>query len=105
MVDNPSLEGRWEESFGGHTDSKKRGPSAISFDLTFHNISHVYGIPEHADHFALKSTISREPYRLYNLDVFEYETESSMALYGFNYFTFQILTKCITRFHSFYVGT
>lgn len=40
------------------------------------------GIPEHADSFALKSTLSSEPYRLYNLDVFEYELDNGMALYG-----------------------
>ena len=42
----------------------------------------LFGIPEHADSFALKSTVGGEPYRLYNLDVFEYELDSTMALYG-----------------------
>lgn len=42
----------------------------------------LFGIPEHADSFALKSTVGSEPYRLYNLDVFEYELDSTMALYG-----------------------
>lgn len=82
LVPNPAVEGRWEETYGTHKDSKKNGPTSISFDITFHNISHLYGIPEHADHFALRSTFQRDPYRLYNLDVFEYETETSMALYG-----------------------
>jgi alpha 1,3-glucosidase len=49
---------------------------------------YVYGIPEHASSFALKNTRGKsnngynEPYRLYNLDVFEYELDSPMALYG-----------------------
>lgn len=32
--------------------------------------------------FSQKNTIGSEPYRLYNLDVFEYELDSPMALYG-----------------------
>ncbi|CAH2242557.1 jg8129 [Pararge aegeria aegeria] len=39
-------------------------------------------IPEHTDNFYLKTTTSGEPYRLYNLDVFEYELDSPMAIYG-----------------------
>lgn len=42
----------------------------------------IKGIPEHADSFALKSTLGGDPYRLYNLDVFEYELDNGMALYG-----------------------
>lgn len=46
-------------------------------------IEHVYGIPEHADSFSLKNTKgATDPYRLYNLDVFEYELQNPMALYG-----------------------
>lgn len=82
MVPNPGLEGRWEETFGGHTDSKKNGPTSVGLDVTFHKFQHVYGIPEHGDHFALHSTKSRNPYRLYNVDVLEYELNSEMALYG-----------------------
>jgi alpha 1,3-glucosidase len=78
----------WEETFGSHRDSKPRGPSSIGFDATFYGASHVYGLPEHASSFALKRTrgpnVSNDmdPYRLYNLDVFEYELDSTMALYG-----------------------
>lgn len=54
---------------------------------------HVYGIPEHATSMSLKTTTTdtaidgdkphfSEPYRLYTLDVFEYELDSSAALYG-----------------------
>lgn len=47
----------------------------------------MYGIPEHASSLPLKSTIGpgapySEPYRLYTLDVFEYELDSPAALYG-----------------------
>ena len=91
-------DGMWEESFNGKTDSKPRGiqslnelltigPESIGLDVTFVNYEHVYGIPEHASSFSLKSTTGgpgeySEPYRLYNLDVFEYELDSPSALYG-----------------------
>jgi mannosyl-oligosaccharide alpha-1,3-glucosidase len=50
----------------------------------------VYGIPEHAASFALKSTQGStatadsftDPYRLYTLDVFEHAVDVPMALYG-----------------------
>jgi alpha 1,3-glucosidase len=76
-----------QESFNGHTDSKPRGPSSVGFDVSFPGSKHVFGIPEHASSFALKSTrgkskVYEEPYRLYNLDVFEYILDTPMALYG-----------------------
>jgi hypothetical protein len=49
-------EGMWEESFGGNQDSKPRGPSAVGLDVTFNGAEHLYGLPEHASPFALKST-------------------------------------------------
>lgn len=89
----------WEESFGGHTDKKQFGPSSIGLDIAFHtsgasatNKRGLYGIPEHASDFLLKNTLEdngdqekkvlADPYRLYNLDVFEYELDETMALYG-----------------------
>lgn len=81
-------EGWWAEHFGGNHDSKPNGPNAISIDVSFPNVEHVFGIPEHATSFNLKSTrgadapANSQPYRLYNLDVFEYELNEPMALYG-----------------------
>ncbi|KAG0145571.1 hypothetical protein CROQUDRAFT_93686 [Cronartium quercuum f. sp. fusiforme G11] len=83
-------EGMWEENFGGRTDSKPKGPESLSLDITFPGYEHVYGIPEHASPLSLKPTRGTEgskeaysdPYRLWNLDVFEYEADSEMALYG-----------------------
>lgn len=46
----------WEESFGGNTDSKPRGPESIALDITFPDYAHVYGIPEHASSLSLKET-------------------------------------------------
>jgi len=77
----------WEEKFRTHTDSRPSGPQSISFDVSFYDSSFVYGIPEHATSFALKPTKGpgveeSEPYRLFNLDVFEYDHESPFGLYG-----------------------
>ncbi|XP_013629027.1 PREDICTED: probable glucan 1,3-alpha-glucosidase [Brassica oleracea var. oleracea] len=77
----------WEEKFRTHTDSRPYGSQSISFDVSFYDSSFVYGIPEHATSFALKPTKGpgveeSEPYRLFNLDVFEYDHESPFGLYG-----------------------
>ncbi|KAF7840149.1 putative glucan 1,3-alpha-glucosidase [Senna tora] len=77
----------WEERFRGHTDSRPYGPQSISFDVSFHGADFVYGIPEHATSLALKPTRGpqveeSEPYRLFNLDVFEYIHDSPFGLYG-----------------------
>lgn len=67
-------------------DSKKDklllGPESVALDITFANYTHVYGIPEHADSFSLKDTTGTEPYRLYNVDIFEYEVQSKLSMYG-----------------------
>ncbi|KAL0274187.1 UNVERIFIED_CONTAM: hypothetical protein PYX00_006669 [Menopon gallinae] len=78
-----SLEsGAWEENFKSAHDTKPNGPEAVALDFTFPEAVAAYGLPEHADSFTLKSTKNSDPYRLYNLDVFEYELDSKMALYA-----------------------
>ena len=77
----------WEERFKGHTDVRPYGPQSISFDVSFFDADFVYGIPEHASSFALRPTRGpgvddSEPYRLFNLDVFEYIHDSPFGLYG-----------------------
>ncbi|KAL6225500.1 hypothetical protein ACLB2K_004350 [Fragaria x ananassa] len=77
----------WEERFRSHTDKRPYGPQSISFDVSFFGADHVYGIPERATSFALKPTRGpgveeSEPYRLFNLDVFEYVHDSPFGLYG-----------------------
>ncbi|KAK8802033.1 hypothetical protein WA158_006428 [Blastocystis sp. Blastoise] len=79
--------GYWNESFGGNTDSKPFGPQSIGCDITFHDVNYIYGLPEHAANVLLETTAGdnphfTEPYRMFNLDVFEYETDKPMALYG-----------------------
>ncbi|EDV47634.1 neutral alpha-glucosidase AB [Drosophila erecta] len=78
-IDDP---GAWEENFKSHHDSKPHGPEAVALDFSFPAAEVLFGIPEHADSFVLKSTSGTDPYRLYNLDVFEYIVDSKMALYG-----------------------
>lgn len=81
------------------------GPESVGLDVSFPGAAHVYGIPEHASPLSLKETTGgyvitllcfvvcvcsasssdgaySQPYRLYNLDVFEYELDEPMALYG-----------------------
>ncbi|XP_059656314.1 probable glucan 1,3-alpha-glucosidase [Cornus florida] len=77
----------WEERFRTHTDTRPYGPQSISFDVSFYGADFVYGIPEHATSLALKPTKGpgveeSEPYRLFNLDVFEYIHDSPFGIYG-----------------------
>lgn len=74
----------YAETFSTFTDRRPYGPMSVGMDIHFPNSDHVYGIPEHADSFSLKDTrpsIS-DPYRLYNVDIFEYELYNPMSLYG-----------------------
>ena len=62
-------DGGWEESFGGHRDSKPLGPASVGIDVTFPGSQHLYGLPEHASSMQLKTTKGAgshysEPYRL-----------------------------------------
>lgn len=77
----------WEETFGGNTDSKPKGPESVALDISFPGYGHVYGLAEHAGPLSLKQTRGGEgnydqPYRMYNSDIFEYELDSPMTLYG-----------------------
>ncbi|VVT55417.1 uncharacterized protein SAPINGB_P004586 [Magnusiomyces paraingens] len=81
-------EGMWEDTFDGKTDKKVRGPESIALDISFIGFKHVYGIPEHSDSLSLRETRGqaeghhKDPYRLFNVDIFEYEVDSPMAMYG-----------------------
>ncbi|RXK42031.1 alpha 1,3-glucosidase [Tremella mesenterica] len=77
----------FEETWKKWTDSKPKGPEALSIDLTFPGVQHVFGLPEHASPLSLPDTIGTdaqysEPYRLFNVDIFEYLADSPMSLYG-----------------------
>jgi alpha-glucosidase (family GH31 glycosyl hydrolase) len=75
------------EHFGGHHDTVPLGPRSVGMDFAFPCAKDVYGIPEHTTPLSLPTTSGEgarysQPYRLYNLDVFEYELQETMALYG-----------------------
>ncbi|KAG2734879.1 hypothetical protein G9P44_002885 [Scheffersomyces stipitis] len=72
------------DSFGDSKEDKlPLGPESIGLDFTFKNYKNLYGIPEHADSLNLKDTTgSNQPYRLFNVDIFEYETDSRLPMYG-----------------------
>ncbi|ETO25134.1 alpha glucosidase II, alpha subunit, partial [Reticulomyxa filosa] len=85
----------WQEQHSSHTFHHDRGPEGVGCDFTFMGSQTLYGIPEHAASLALRDTFeyntvtteggggggeggrgqANEPYRLYNLDVFEYELD------------------------------
>ncbi|CAK9021396.1 3-alpha-glucosidase (Glucosidase II subunit alpha) (Protein PRIORITY IN SWEET LIFE 5) (Protein RADIAL SWELLING 3) [Durusdinium trenchii] len=71
----------FEESFGGHTDSKPRGPAGVGIDVSFEDAIDVFGLAEHATGLGLAEN-KLSPYRFFNLDVFEYALDVPMALYG-----------------------
>lgn len=81
-------DGCWEERFQSHTDPKLRGPESAGADISFPFADHIYGIPERTTRFSLEDTVDAEgnvvsePYRLYNLDVFEFELDKPLGLYG-----------------------
>ncbi|WWC89838.1 uncharacterized protein L201_004766 [Kwoniella dendrophila CBS 6074] len=77
----------FQETWRKWTDSKPKGPEGFSLDLTFPGVKHVYGLPEHASPLSLPDTLGpnahySEPYRLFNVDIFEYLADSPMSLYG-----------------------
>ena len=77
----------WEEEFRGFRDSKPRGPESVALDISFTGFRHTFGLAEHASSLQLKETRGgegnyNEPYRLFNTDVFEYDLDSPMTLYG-----------------------
>jgi len=76
----------WTEQFEGDPEELQHGPQSVGMDFTF-KAENIYGIPMHATDLSLKSTIGpeaeySEPYRLYNLDAFEFQLNEPMSLYG-----------------------
>ncbi|RCK64791.1 Glucosidase 2 subunit alpha [Candida viswanathii] len=63
-------------------DSLPLGPESVAVDFSLLGFTHLYGIPEHSDSLLLKDTTDKEPYRLYNVDIFEYEIDSRLPMYG-----------------------
>ena len=77
----------WKETWDGWTDTKRFGPSALTFDVSFPESQALFGLPEHTNNIALKRTRGKdrehdEPYRLYNLDAYGHPLDSPAATYG-----------------------
>lgn len=52
--------------------------------MTFHATQALYGLPEHSSSPRLQPTVNgvfSDPYRLFNLDVFEFATHKNTALF------------------------
>ncbi len=68
----------WEERFNSHTDPKPHGPAAVGLDVFFPNANILSGLPSRTVPLNLPATygsgVAKEPYRMFNLDVFEYAT-------------------------------
>lgn len=63
-----------------------RGARSVGIDFSFPCAHDLYGLPEHSTPLSLPTTGPngryKDPYRMYTLDVFEYELQEPMALYG-----------------------
>eukprot|EP00177_Eucheuma_denticulatum_P008851 GFKZ01016066.1.p1 GENE.GFKZ01016066.1~~GFKZ01016066.1.p1 ORF type:complete len:982 (+),score=166.39 GFKZ01016066.1:103-3048(+) len=86
--EDSDCDGCFSETFQTHIDPKLRGPESIGADVSFPFAKHIYGIPERTVRFSLEDTVDADghalsdPNRLYNLDVFEYELDKTLGLYG-----------------------
>ncbi|EJS44681.1 rot2p [Saccharomyces arboricola H-6] len=63
-------------------DTLPLGPESIALDFSFIESTNVYGIPEHPTSLRLMDTSQGEPYRLFNVDVFEYNIGTTQPMYG-----------------------
>lgn len=69
----------FEDNFSDSQDDKlPLGPESVAVDFDFIGFKHAYGIPEHSNSLNLNDEI----YRLYNVDIFEYEIDSNLPMYG-----------------------
>eukprot|EP00834_Sanchytrium_tribonematis_P003043 NODE_108_length_18904_cov_0.654826.p1 type:complete len:686 gc:universal NODE_108_length_18904_cov_0.654826:922-2979(+) len=75
----------YENSFGNYAETLQ--DEALGLQINY-NYEQIYGFPEHAAHLDHKKYFETNPQghdefiRLYNLDVFEFELNTNMALYG-----------------------
>ena len=98
--DGVETAGQWDEPYGPNhefLDRKPLGPSAIGLDVELINSPNIFGLPEHTTAFdlpvfdetvtysAIETDCDEPPwteYRFFNSDVYDYEHDSKMALYG-----------------------
>ncbi|OBA27742.1 hypothetical protein HANVADRAFT_52165 [Hanseniaspora valbyensis NRRL Y-1626] len=79
-------------------EAYKFGPQSIGLDFKFkNNIKQVYGIPEHPGSLKLLNTwndTELEPYRLFNIDAFDYSHVNNDPLYGSIPFMLGVSNNC-----------
>ncbi|CAH6722189.1 glucosidase 2 subunit alpha [[Candida] jaroonii] len=69
----------FQDDFKDSRDDKlPLGPESIALDFKFKGYQHLYGLPEHSDSLELGDKL----YRLFNVDIFEYEINSTLPMYG-----------------------
>ena len=104
-LNGEKVDGFDDEKWGQFTEKKRNGPTGVSVGYTFPQSKRFFGIPEHATNVILKNTNGRNkggydaPYRLYNTDVFEFELDSPMTLYGSVPVVYGLSEKASAVFH------
>lgn len=64
-------------------DTKPWGPESVAADIRLVGYTNAYGLAGHSDSLRLHDTVgSAWPYRLFNVDIFEYDVDSRMPMYG-----------------------
>jgi len=92
-VDDTGCDGCGSVTFKAHTDPQPRGAQAVAADISFPGATSLHGLPGRTLPLSLPITVTpalvgpavaavTEPLRLYNLDVFEYELDKPLGLYG-----------------------
>ena len=81
----------WEESFGGNTDSKPKGPESVGLDITFPEYEHVFGIPSHASPLSLKET-------RYAILIISFYVSTSKAAHWFGIAGATVITRILIDF-------
>lgn len=67
-----------------HIYFQNQESQAFAFTVEFEAAEKLYGLFDHAYQITLPETVngSMDPFRLKNVDAYEYEVNSPMALYG-----------------------
>lgn len=92
-IDDTGCDGCGSVMFKSHADPQPRGAQAVAADIFFPGATSLHGLPGRTLPLSLPVSVSpslvapdvsavTEPVRLYNLDVFEYELDKPLGLYG-----------------------
>lgn len=93
LIDDTGCDGCGSVMFKSHADPQPRGAQAVAADIFFPGATSLHGLPGRTLPLSLPVSVSpslvapnvsavTEPVRLYNLDVFEYELDKPLGLYG-----------------------